>query len=96
MVNRLPVRNLTNEFLCLVVEPLGEDFWLKPQETLVVTYTADDGHDSELSMVVATDHVQAWINEGDPCNFKVTDGSGAEVTCGHQRPPGGFAHSPED
>lgn len=89
-MNRLPVENMGDHLLCLSVEPLAEDFWLKPGERLVVVPSADDV-DPQFSVYAMPNHLTVWIYEaGDPfkvlTDFTVVDAKGLAVRCGYQRP----------
>ena len=90
MKNRLPVQNAGENLVSLFIEPYGEDFWLKPGETIIVT-PAVDGIDVQFSVVVAADHITVWLYEdGDPykviVDYEVVDKGGTALECGHQRP----------
>ncbi|MEU6072452.1 hypothetical protein [Micromonospora sp. NPDC047074] len=81
---RLPVKNVGDRVVCLFIEPLGEDFWMRPEETFVVV---GDAVDPEFSVSTMPDHVIVWVNAGDPYNAQVVDGrSGNVLECGHGRP----------
>lgn len=36
MTNKLPVENAGDTDVCLFIEPYGEDFWLRPRDTVEV------------------------------------------------------------
>jgi hypothetical protein len=90
----MAVRNDSTGWLVLWLEPLGEDFWLRPAETFqirspyagaelefIVNYWVND-HDRTTGI----ENVTLWIQNGDPFEVVVTDGTGAVVECGHARP----------
>ena len=71
--------------LCVLAEPLGEDFWIAPGQTL--TFRTPD----EKPMVSWYEcGASVWVNDGDPYDVVVTTKAGEAVTCGFQRPPGAF------
>lgn len=71
--------------LCVLVEPLGEDFWIAPDQTM--TFATPD----ERPLVSWYEGgTSVWVNEGDPRDVVVTTDAGEVVTCGFQRPPGAF------
>ncbi|MEU6482610.1 hypothetical protein [Streptomyces sp. NPDC046887] len=81
------VGNDTDRMLTVRVEPLGEDFWLKPGERLTLVARAPEGPDSGEPPFEVTQHdsgVNVWSHlDVEPVAY---DGSGTEVHCGHQRP----------
>jgi hypothetical protein len=90
----MAVRNDSAGCLVLWLEPLGEDFWLRPAETFQIrsAYAGD-----ELEFVVnywvndddrtaGIENVTLWIQNGDPFEVVVTDDTGTVVECGHGRP----------
>lgn len=71
--------------LCVLVEPLGEDFWIIDGQTL--TFAVPD----EVPTVTLYENgAGVWVNEGDPNDVVVTTMAGEVVECGYQRPPGAF------
>ena len=77
--------NNGNALLCVLAEPLGEDFWIAPGQTL--TFSTPD----EKPMVSWYEGgTSIWVNDGDPYDVVVTTETGEAVTCGFQRPPGAF------
>jgi hypothetical protein len=89
----MDVRNDSKGWLTMWLEPLGEDRWLKPDETFRV---CSDYNGDDLSFSVnfwADDHdrsagienIAVWIENGD-CSAKVVDNEGNVIECGHQRP----------
>ncbi|MEV0131004.1 hypothetical protein AB0H83_21385 [Dactylosporangium sp. NPDC050688] len=90
----MAVRNDSAGWLVLWLEPLGEDFWLRPAETFqnrspyagaelecIVNYWVND---DDRAAGIGT--VTMWIQNRDPFEVVVTDGRGAVVECGHGRP----------
>ncbi|GAA1914790.1 hypothetical protein [Nocardioides hwasunensis] len=71
--------------LCVLVEPLGEDFWIQPEQTLTFTIP-----DEEPTVSWYEDGASVWINDGDPSDVVVITEAGMVVTSGFQRPPGAF------
>jgi hypothetical protein len=93
MVSKLPVENVGERLVLLFVEPLGNDYWMKPEDAFVVVGGGEVA-DSEFSIDSMPDHVIVWVNEGDPFAVKVFDqASGVELECGFQRPAGAFEPS---
>jgi hypothetical protein len=69
----------------VLVEPLGEDFWIVNGQEL--TFTASD----EVPTVTWYENGAAvWVNVGDPYDVVVATSTGEVVVCGYQRPPGAF------
>src|SRR5215470_1419237 len=89
----MDVRNSSSGWLTLWLEPLGEDRWLSPDETLRVRseYNGDevaffvDFSVSDDDRSAGIDNVTVWI-EGGSTYAEVTDLQGQAVECGHQRP----------
>jgi hypothetical protein len=87
------VRNDHTGWLCLWLEPLGEDRWLEPGETFriesdyngaemafsVTCWTNDDDRAAGI------ENVTVWVENGN-CDPEVTDRAGNVVECGHHRP----------
>ena len=87
------VRNGSNGWLVLWIEPIGEDRWLMPGETFEVRsdYVGDE---QAFTVDYSIDHsergagiesITVYTDKGD-WQVEVTDGSGNLVHCGHQRP----------
>lgn len=69
--------------MILFLEPLGNDYWLAPEETFVVVAEAEPG----FEVNVMPEYVIVVINEGDPFDVKVIDAAtNAVLECGHGRP----------
>jgi hypothetical protein len=83
----LVVRNESDTLLLVLVEPLGEDFWVTPQSSLRVAATASS---DEVETVWHQDGVSVLMNDADAHGFVVTTEDGSVVPCGYQRPPGAF------
>jgi hypothetical protein len=82
---RLPVRNVGDEAVCLFLEPLGEDFWLQPGETFIVV---GDEFDAQFEIDCMPGYVIVNVMAGDAGNVQVLDGAtGMVVPCGHGRRP---------
>ncbi|MFB8139269.1 hypothetical protein [Streptomyces parvus] len=91
-MNRLPVRNGGEDFLCLFIEPYCDVFWLKPGDEVTVV-PADGTLDPQFSVVVVKHRLVVWIFEGgDPArvvvDYAVIDGNGTELSEGCQWPAG--------
>jgi hypothetical protein len=89
---RLRIENSSNELLEVVLEWYGRDYWLKPDEVVVVTTVGNDGPrtwsgttrpDEPFEVDYHTGSVTVHFN-GDVA--WVTDADGHEIECGHQRP----------
>jgi hypothetical protein len=83
VVARVSLVNNGKALLCVLAEPLGEDFWIVPEQTL--TFITPDG---EPMVSLHEDGASVWVNDGNPFDVVVTTESGEVVTCGFQRPPG--------
>ncbi|WP_430788918.1 hypothetical protein [Actinoplanes sp. G11-F43] len=90
----MDVENRSAGRLVLWLEPLGEDFWLNPGESVrilsdyrgeespfTVVYWAD-----EKDRAAGVENLTVSIDQGDCRNTTVTDRSGTTLDCGHQRP----------
>jgi hypothetical protein len=90
----MTVGNSFTGWLCLWLEPLGEDRWLRSGETFRISsdYDGDkadfhvDYWVGDEDRAVGIENVTVWIQYGNPY-AEVTDGLGNLVECGHQRPP---------
>jgi uridine kinase len=90
----MTVRNGSAGWLCLWLEPLGEDRWLRSGETFRITsdYAGDkadfqvDYWVDDQDRAAGIENVTVWIQYGNPY-AEVTDDDGHVVECGHQRPP---------
>ncbi|WP_371583125.1 hypothetical protein [Streptomyces sp. NBC_01314] len=89
----MDVRNDSKGWLTMWLEPLGEDRWLKPDETFRVrsNYNGDELAFSVTFWVEDDDrsagieNIAVWIENGD-CYAEVVDNEGNLIECGHQRP----------
>jgi hypothetical protein len=83
---RRKTRRMTNtgsELMLLVTEPEGEDFWLRPGET--VELHADVASDTDDFAVTETEQeVSIWPSAG--MGHITVWGRGRQLPCGHQRP----------
>ncbi|MDQ0777715.1 hypothetical protein QF026_006181 [Streptomyces aurantiacus] len=80
-------------WLVMWLEPLGEDRWLRPDETFRVRsdYNGDEPafsinfwvDDDDRSAGI--ENVAVWIENGD-CYAEVVGSAGNLIECGHQRP----------
>ncbi|SDT83442.1 hypothetical protein SAMN05216371_8273 [Streptomyces sp. TLI_053] len=86
----MPTIRLNNDnekSLGIWVEPWGEDYWMNPKEQFTITTETPEGvhSDEEPFEVVFHDQgVSLHVNIG--YEAVVTDQSGGELECGHQRP----------
>lgn len=89
----MSVRNDYAGRLLLWLEPLGEDRWLRPDETFHIA-TDYHGDESAFSVVTWADEVYradgieqmaVWVEHGD-FYATVTDSAGNSIECGHNRP----------
>ncbi len=87
-MGQVKIYNTSDAALCVLVEPLGNDYWLSGRQTLTLTIPDDvptvAWYDSGASV---------WINVGDCDDFAVRTETGEAVECGYQRPPGAFDFS---
>jgi hypothetical protein len=80
---RLPVRNVGGESVCLFLEPLGEDYWLQPGEKFVVV---GDDFDAQFEIDSTPGYVIVNVMAGDARNVEVIDdATGSVLPCGHGR-----------
>ncbi|MET8574113.1 hypothetical protein [Streptomyces sp. NPDC005012] len=91
-MNRLPVHNGGDDFVCLFVEPYCEIFWLKPGDEFTVV-PGDGVPDPRFTVVTVKHRLVVWTNEGgDPAkvitDYTVVDRDGTELPDGHQWPAG--------
>ncbi|MET7297815.1 hypothetical protein [Embleya sp. NPDC005575] len=88
----MPVGNEGGSDLCLFIEPLAEDYWMKPGEAFTVGPESDNV-DVWFETFVSKDRITVWLYEnGDPArivlDYAVVDADGTRLECGHQRPLG--------
>lgn len=88
----MPIENRGNSDLCLFVEPLCEDYWMKPGEAVTIG-PGTEGTDVWFDTYVSRDCITVWLYEdGDPhkvmLDHVVVDAHGNRLDSGHQRPPG--------
>ncbi|MEV4508559.1 hypothetical protein AB0K00_06330 [Dactylosporangium sp. NPDC049525] len=87
---RLGIRNDGTEMMEIALEPLGEDYWLRPGERVFVVIVDEPGDSSAPFEVQQSSQRLAVC-----CNrslFWVVDDAGNELECGYQRPePAGAA-----
>ncbi|MFI6154437.1 hypothetical protein ACIBCA_17330 [Kitasatospora sp. NPDC051170] len=88
----MPVTNHGTRDLCLFIEPICEDYWLKPDETLVLRSEAKDA-DVWFETYVKDGCISVWLYEnGDPykvlTDYVVVDKDGTRLESGYQRPRG--------
>lgn len=80
---RLPVRNVGDEPVCLMLEPLGEDFWLQPGEKFIVV---GEEFDAQFEIESMPGYVIVGVMAGDCRNVRVIDAAtNAVLPCGHGR-----------
>lgn len=82
-VNRLPVQNGGEDFLCLFIEPYCDVFWLKPGDEFTVV-PADEVSDPQFTVVAVKHRLVVWIFEGgDPAKVIVDTRSSIarELSC---------------
>lgn len=83
IVTRLRLLNETGATLGVWLEPLGEDFWIAPSQTLIV---AGANGEHEVECVWHPQGVSVFMTDADPHGFTVCTESGEVVECGYQRP----------
>ncbi len=80
------VQNDGDKLLELWLEPFGQDYWLLPDEAVMVTsYGHWDGHPFET--VHEPDRITIWATS---FFATVSDSNGDEIPGGHQRPEGKY------
>lgn len=90
--NTMPVANDTDDVLCLFVEPLAVDYWLKPGETFTLSPDPQDA-DVWFDTSVSKGCLTVWLYEdGDArkvvVDHVVVDADGNPLPVGHQSPDG--------
>ncbi|WP_202501561.1 hypothetical protein [Streptomyces sp. SID5785] len=86
-MSKIRLNNDTEQLLAVWVEPLGEDYWMRPDEQFTLTaLDAGSGDPDEVpfDVVVHDQGISVWVNVG--FQAVVRDRSGTPVDCGHQRP----------
>ena len=99
IVARLPIHNHGGELLEVILETYGEDYHLRPGESLVIHTAGVPGRESTWPGTTRGDEpfdincypgsIQVYFNG---IRGWVTDLDGTDLDCGHQRPeprPGG-------
>ncbi|MFI5809221.1 hypothetical protein [Streptomyces sp. NPDC051561] len=84
---KIRLHNDNEQILAVWVEPIGEDFWMRPKEqfTISTDATADaDPDEAPFEVVLHAKGVSVFQSTGHEA--VVRDQSGTEVACGHQRP----------
>jgi hypothetical protein len=85
MAVSLPVSNVGDRFQCLFIEPLGEDYWMRPGARWRVVGVVDP----RFEVAVMPGYLIVWINEGSVYDVRVVDEeTGEELPCGDGRPAG--------
>ena len=86
--NPLPmlVVNDGDELLELFLEPSGQDYWLKPKESFMVT-SYGDWPDYPFETIHEPGCIVVWVVS---CFATVTFRNGNEVPGGYQRPAGAY------
>lgn len=74
--------NFGKQALCVLVEPLGEDFWIASGQTLRFNVA-----DNEPQVSWYEEGASVWVNSGSGYDAVVTTDTGDVVECGYQRPP---------
>ncbi|MFJ9342792.1 hypothetical protein ACIRP0_26370 [Streptomyces sp. NPDC101733] len=77
------VSNGGGSLLELWLEPFGQDYWLRPGETFVVTSYGKTGDGAVFEVVHEPERIQVWATS---FFATVTFPDGTEVPGGHQRP----------
>ena len=78
------VINSEQEPLCVLVEPIGNDFWVERDRKL--HFSADGRGDVEI--VRHSQGLSLSFGDADAYGVTVTDESGSKVACGFGRPDG--------
>ncbi len=77
------VTNKSNDLLLLVTEPDGQDFWLRPGESVELhANVASDADD--FALTETEQEVSIWPSAG--MGHITVWGRGRQLPCGHQRP----------
>ncbi|GAA5010701.1 hypothetical protein [Kitasatospora paranensis] len=90
---RTEVANQGEDLLLLMLEPLGEDYWLRPGEVVQVVSRGPVQSGPVFAVRHGGDSVEVCCN-----SFfgTVEDEHGSPLDCGHQRPPGAFRTAADD
>jgi hypothetical protein len=89
---RLAITNSSTRLLEVLLEPWGEDYWLKPDEGIAIIAVGSDGPapwpgnrstDAPFDVVHYGDAIAVYCNGA---NARVIDVDGNQLECGHQRP----------
>jgi hypothetical protein len=84
VMTELPVRNVGDDSVCLFLEPLGNDYYMRPGDHFLVRGGAVDPH---FEVNVMPGYLIVVINGGDPYDIEIIDvSSGAVLEVGHGRP----------
>ncbi|MDA5286573.1 hypothetical protein [Streptomyces sp. Isolate_45] len=86
--NHVPMllQNGGTELLELWLEPVGQDYWLSPGETVIVT-SYGSWSDHPFETYHEPECVQVWVSS---CFATVTFPDGTEVPPAHRRPAGKY------
>ncbi|MFI2610597.1 hypothetical protein [Kitasatospora sp. NPDC018619] len=87
VTGRMPVTNRGEGLVELTLEPLGEDYWMRPGETFIVTSYGDYGSGHPFEVQYWPDSVSVWCTSW---FGTVSDDEGNQLSSGHQRPDGAY------
>ncbi|CAN3982810.1 hypothetical protein [Kitasatospora purpeofusca] len=87
VTGRIPLTNRGEGLLELTLEPLGEDYWMRPGETFIVTSYGDYGPGHPFEVQYWPDSVSVWCTSW---FGTVSDDEGNQLSHGHQRPDGAY------
>jgi hypothetical protein len=82
---RCIVTNTTAGMMLVFTEPEAQDYWLRPGESVELRSLADSPAD-DFEVKVNRNGVTVWPSNG--LGYVSMWADGAELSCGHQRPPG--------
>jgi hypothetical protein len=86
MAESLAVTNVGDGLMCLIIEPVGEEFWMPPGARFRVV---GGEVDPDFEVNVMPGHLIVWLNAGSILDFRVVnEATGADVVCGDGQPPG--------
>jgi hypothetical protein len=89
-VTSLVLRNEAETMLCVFVEPLGEDFWIAPSDSLLFSATTSR---AQVECIWHQQGVSVWMDDAPAHGFVVATEAGEVVQCGYQRPQDAFGDS---
>lgn len=85
MERRRIVTNTSDRMMLVFTEPEGQDYWLRPAESVELRAAADSPA-ADFEICDHSDGVTIWPSDG--LGYISVWAGGVEPFCGHQQPPG--------